>query len=42
MKYLENQLSFIECRSPAYLFKKGQEENFKKAFLKDFFQNFIT
>ena len=40
MKYLENELSFIECRSPAYLVKKGQEENFKKAFLKDFGKDF--
>ena len=40
LKYLENELSFIECRSPAYLVKKGQEENFKKAFLKDFGKDF--
>lgn len=40
MKYLANEISFIECRSPAYLVKKGQEENFKKAFLKDFDKDF--
>ena len=40
MKYLANELSFIECRSPAYLVKEGQEENFKKAFLKDFGKDF--
>lgn len=40
MKYLANEQSFIECRSPAYLVKKGQEENFKKAFLKDFGKDF--
>ena len=40
IKYLSNEMSFIETRSPAYLVKKGQEENFKKAFLKDFGEDF--
>ena len=39
--YLANNKSFIENRNPAYLVKKGQEENFKKAFLKDFGQDFF-
>ena len=40
MKYVANEQLFIECRSPAYLVKKGEEENFKKAFLKDFGKDF--
>lgn len=40
MKYVANDKLFIECRSPAYLVKKGQEENFKNAFLKDFGKDF--
>ena len=40
MKYVANEQSFIECRAPAYLVKKGEEENFKKAFLKDFGNDF--
>ena len=38
--YLANSFSFIENRSPAYLVKKGQEENFKKSFLKEFGKDF--
>ena len=40
LKYTTNELSFIECRSPAYLVKKGKEEDFKKAFLKEFGNDF--
>ena len=40
MKYVANELLFIECRSPAYLVKKGEEENFKKSFLKDLGKDF--
>ena len=40
MNYVANKQLFIECRSPAYLIKKGEEENFKKSFLKDFGNDF--
>jgi len=39
-KYLENPKVFIENRSPAFLVKKGEEENFKKAFNKDYGNHF--
>ena len=39
-KYLENPKIFIENRAPAFLVKKGEEENFKKAFNKDFGNQF--
>ena len=39
-KYLENPKIFIENRSPAFLVKKGEEENFKKSFNKDFGKQF--
>ena len=39
-KYLRDQKTFIENRSPAFLVKKGEEENFKKAFIKDFGNDF--
>lgn len=39
-KYLENPKIFIENRAPAFLVKKGEEENFKKAFNKDFGNKF--
>ena len=40
-KYLEKPFIFIENRSPAFLVKKGMEENFKKAFDKDFGNDFF-
>ena len=40
-KYLEKPFIFIENRSPAFLVKKGMEENFKKAFNKDFGNDFF-
>ena len=39
-KYLENPKVFIENRSPAFLVKEGEEENFKKAFNKDYGNHF--
>ena len=39
-QYLEDQRVCIENRSPGFLVKKNKEENFKKAFLKDFGQQF--
>ena len=39
-KYLDCQRIFIENRSPAFLVKKGEEENFKKAFNKEFGNDF--
>ena len=40
LKYMENPQLFIENRSPAFLVKKGEEDNFKKAFNKDFGRDF--
>ena len=40
LKYLRNPQIFIEGRNPAFLVKKGEEENFKNSFLKDFGNDF--
>lgn len=40
-KYLVCQQSFIENRSPGFLVKKGEEENFKRAFMKEFGNDFF-
>ena len=39
--YLEKPYIFIENRSPAFLVKKGMEEKFKEAFIKDFGDDFF-
>ena len=36
IKYLDCKKTFIENRTPAFLVKKGEEENFKKSFNKEF------
>ena len=38
--YLRKPYIFIENRSPAFLVKKGEEDKFKEAFLKDFGDDF--
>ena len=40
IKYLETPKTFIENRSPAFLVKKGEEENFKNSFIKEFGNDF--
>ena len=40
MKYLKKPKTFIEKRSPAFIVKKGEEENFKKAFNKELGNHF--
>ena len=40
LKYLKIPQVFIEGRNPAFLVKKGEEENFKNSFLKDFGNDF--
>ena len=39
-KYPDCQRIFIENRTPTFLVKKGEEENFKKAFHKEFGNDF--
>ena len=39
-KYMEISKTFIETRSPAFLIKKGEEENFKNAFIKELGKEF--
>jgi len=39
-KYLITKTLFVENRSPGFLVKKGEEENFKKAFYKEFGNDF--
>lgn len=41
IKYLEIPKIFIEDRTPAFLVKKGEEENFKKSFNKEFGNDFF-
>ena len=40
MKYMDNRHVFIESRSPAFIVKKGEEENFKNTFNKEFGKDF--
>ena len=40
LQYLQIPNTFIEDRNPAFLVKKGQEENFKASFLKEFGNDF--
>lgn len=40
MKYMDNKNIFIENRSPTFIIRKGQEENFKHSFNKQFGNDF--
>ena len=40
MNFMDNKHVFIESRSPAFIVKKGEEENFKNAFNKEFGNDF--
>ena len=40
IKYLENPKTFLENRSPAFLVKETEKENFKNSFIKEFGNDF--